>query len=43
MTAQVGPQLAEYLGIPQLAYAMHIELMANKVRVNKNWEISIDC
>jgi electron transfer flavoprotein beta subunit len=35
MTAQVGPQLAEYLGIPQLAYAMHIEVMGSKVRVKQ--------
>ena len=35
MTAQVGPQLAEYLGLPQLAYAMHIEVVDSKVRVQK--------
>jgi len=35
MTAQVGPQLAEYLGIPQLAYAMHIEVVADKIRVKQ--------
>ena len=35
MTAQVGPQLAEYLGIPQLAYAMHIEVVDSKVRVKQ--------
>lgn len=35
MTAQVGPQLAEYLRIPQLAYAMHIEVVDGKVRVKQ--------
>jgi electron transfer flavoprotein alpha/beta subunit len=35
MTAQVGPQLAEYLGIPQLTYAMNIEVVDNRVRVNQ--------
>jgi electron transfer flavoprotein beta subunit len=35
MTAQVGPQIAEYLGIPQLTYAMHIEVVDSKVRVKQ--------
>jgi len=35
MTAQVGPQLAEYLGIPQLTYATHIEVVDDRVRVNQ--------
>lgn len=35
MTAQVGPQLAEYLAIPQLTYVMHIEVKDNKVRVKQ--------
>ncbi|MCD4717837.1 MAG: electron transfer flavoprotein subunit beta/FixA family protein [Desulfobacterales bacterium] len=35
MTAQVGPQLAEYLGIPQLTYAMNIEVVDSKVRVKQ--------
>ena len=35
MTAQVGPQLAEYLGIPQLTYAMHIEVVDSKVRIRQ--------
>jgi electron transfer flavoprotein alpha/beta subunit len=35
MTAQVGPQIAEYLGIPQLTYAMHIEVLDSKVRVKQ--------
>jgi len=35
MTAQVGPQIAEYLGIPQLTYAMHMEVLDSKVRVKQ--------
>ncbi len=35
MTAQVGPQLAEYLNIPQLTYAAHIEIADAKVRVKQ--------
>jgi electron transfer flavoprotein beta subunit len=35
MTAQVGPQIAEYLRIPQLTYAMHIEVLDSKVRVKQ--------
>ncbi len=35
MTAQVGPQLAEYLDIPQLTYALQIEVMDNKVRIKQ--------
>jgi len=35
MTAQVGPQLAEYLAIPQLTYAMDIEVVDRKVRVKQ--------
>jgi len=35
MTAQVGPQLAECLGIPQLTYALHIQVLEGKVRVNQ--------
>ena len=35
MTAQVGPQLAEYLGIPQLTYAMNIEMADSKVRIKQ--------
>ena len=35
MTAQVGPQIAEYLGIPQLTYAMHVEVLDGKVRVKQ--------
>jgi electron transfer flavoprotein beta subunit len=35
MTAQVGPQLAEYLSLPQLTYATHIEITDDKVRVKQ--------
>jgi electron transfer flavoprotein beta subunit len=35
MTAQVGPQIAEYLGIPQLTYAMNIEVADDRVRVKQ--------
>jgi electron transfer flavoprotein beta subunit len=35
MTAQVGPQLSEYLDIPQLTYATHIEIADTKVRVKQ--------
>ena len=35
MTAQVGPQLAEYLDIPQLTYATHIEIVDTMVRVKQ--------
>ena len=35
MTAQVAPELAEYLGIPQLTYATHIEVVDSKVRVQQ--------
>ncbi len=41
MTGQVGPQLAEYLGIPQLTYATHIDIADAKVRVRQklgDWE-----
>jgi electron transfer flavoprotein beta subunit len=35
MTAQVGPQLAEFLNIPQLTYAIGIVLADNKVRIKQ--------
>ncbi len=35
MTAQVGPQLAECLNIPQLTYALQIEVMDNKVKIKQ--------
>jgi electron transfer flavoprotein beta subunit len=35
MTAQVGPQLAEYLNVPQLTYAIQIEVNDGKVRIKQ--------
>lgn len=35
MTAQVGPQLAEYLDVPQLTYAIEIEVEDGKVRIKQ--------
>lgn len=35
MTAQVGPQLAEYLNIPQLTYAVHIEINGSEARIKQ--------
>jgi len=37
-TAQVGPQLAESLGIPQITYAQKIEVLDGKVRVERELE-----
>lgn len=36
MTAQVGPMLAEFLGIPQMTYAVDIEVLNSKVRVRQD-------
>ena len=35
---QVGPQLAEYLGYPQLTYAREVSLVDGKVRANRETE-----
>jgi electron transfer flavoprotein beta subunit len=35
MTAQVGPELAEFLRIPQLTYAVSLEIADGKVRVRQ--------
>ncbi len=35
MTAQVGPQLAEFLDLPQLTYAVDIQVTDNKVRIKQ--------
>lgn len=35
MTAQVGPQIAEYLGIVQLTYAVEAEMHEGKIRVKQ--------
>jgi electron transfer flavoprotein alpha/beta subunit len=38
MTAQVGPQLAEFLNLPQLTSAVDIEIMGNLVRVKQRMD-----
>ena len=38
MTAQVGPQLAEFLNLPQLTYASEVEINGNLVRVRQRME-----
>jgi electron transfer flavoprotein alpha/beta subunit len=38
MTAQVGPQLAEFLNIPQLTYATEITIIKNSVRITQKLE-----
>ena len=35
MTAQVGPQLAEYLDIPQLTYAIDLEVVDSMVKIKQ--------
>jgi len=35
MTAQVGPQLAEFLRIPQLTYAVSLEIMGDRIRISQ--------
>lgn len=37
-TAQVGPQVAELLNIPQITYAQKIEINENKVKVERQME-----
>lgn len=37
-TAQVGPQLAESLQLPQLTYAQKIEIIGNKVKIERELE-----
>lgn len=34
-TAQVGPQIAEHLGIPQLTFAGHLEIRGDQVQVKR--------
>ncbi|MEA2036552.1 MAG: electron transfer flavoprotein subunit beta/FixA family protein [Nanoarchaeota archaeon] len=41
-TAQVGPQTAEFLDIPQITYAQKIELEGNKVKVERQMEEGYD-
>lgn len=35
MTAQVGPELAEFLNIPQLTYAVNIDVADDRVRISQ--------
>jgi electron transfer flavoprotein beta subunit len=37
-TAQVGPQVAEFLNVPQITYAQKIEINSNKVKVERQME-----
>ncbi|MBW2988935.1 electron transfer flavoprotein subunit beta/FixA family protein [Candidatus Woesearchaeota archaeon] len=37
-TAQVGPQVAEFLNMPQITYARKIEIIGDKVRVERQME-----
>ena len=37
-TAQVGPQIAEHIGVPQISYAEDIEVHGDKVRVKRQLE-----
>ena len=37
-TAQVGPQIAEHLGLPVISYAQKIEVDGNKVRVQRQYD-----
>ncbi len=38
MTAQVGPQLAEYLDLPQLTYAVDIQVADGKVNIEQKFD-----
>lgn len=40
-TAQVGPEVAEDLDIPQITYANEIEVSEGKVRVHREWDDAI--
>lgn len=45
-TAQVGPEIAEFLGIPQVTYAKKIEVTQNEIQVtrfteNADWVIKV--
>jgi electron transfer flavoprotein beta subunit len=37
-TAQVGPQTAEFLGVPQITYAQKIEVEEGKIKVERQME-----
>jgi electron transfer flavoprotein beta subunit len=38
MTAHVGPQLAEFMNLPHLTYALEIEIQGSSVRIKQKWE-----
>lgn len=37
-TAQVGPEIAEHLGIPQITYVEKVNIDGDKIKVRKAWE-----
>ncbi|AKN33503.1 electron transfer flavoprotein subunit beta [Clostridium carboxidivorans P7] len=37
-TAQVGPEIAEHLGIPQITYVEKVDIDGDKIKVRKAWE-----
>jgi electron transfer flavoprotein beta subunit len=37
-TAQVGPEIAEHLGIPQITYVEKVDIDGDKLKVKKAWE-----
>lgn len=37
-TAQVGPEIAEHLGIPQVTYVEKVDIDGDKIKVRKAWE-----
>lgn len=37
-TAQVGPEIAEHLGIPQITYVEKVDVCADELKVRKAWE-----
>lgn len=37
-TAQVGPEIAEHLGIPQVTYVEEVKVNGNELEVKKAWE-----
>jgi electron transfer flavoprotein beta subunit len=37
-TAQVGPEIAEHLGIPQITYVEKVDIEGDNIKVRKAWE-----
>ena len=37
-TAQVGPEIAEHLGLPQITYVEKVEVDGNELKVRRAWE-----